>query len=191
MIELLEDTINTDAIEENCSASEKDALVDSNLTPEARDARNLATMSVLRPDDVRAVATFLGGKDYEKIENRMGGLKADLMLGCLREFAHQRGGQLVWSVHFGFRGETGNVTLHTVTVDGAALQILRAGYIFIHFPDERVVISATPGDRSSNPSIFLAARSSTNSSRFLQEWEQYTRTHNHLRANEKHDQNAG
>ncbi len=181
MIELLEATSYTDAIEENCSASEKDALVDSNLTPEAGDARNLATMSVLHPDGVRAVATFLGCKDYEKIENRMGGLKADLMLGCLREFVHQRGGQVVWSVYFGLRGETGNVTQHTVAVDGAVLQILRAGNVFIHFPDERVVISATPGDRSNNPSIFLGVRSSTDSSRFLQEWEQYARTHNHLR----------
>jgi hypothetical protein len=64
MIELLEATSYTDAIEENCSASEKDALVDSNLTPEARDARNFATMSALHPDGVRAVATFLGCKDY-------------------------------------------------------------------------------------------------------------------------------
>jgi len=174
-------TTYTDAVEEDYSEIRKEGLVDSDLTPEARDARNLATMSIVQPDGRRAVATFLGRKDYEKIENRMGGLKADLMLGCLREFARRRGGQLVWSVYFGLHGETVNVVQHTVKIDGTVLQILRAGYVFMHFPDERVVISAEPGDRSDNPAIFIAVRSSTDSSGFMQEWEHYARRHNHLR----------
>lgn len=55
MRNLLEDTIYTNAVEEDYSAMGKDGLVDSNLTPEARDARNFATMSVLHPDGRRAV----------------------------------------------------------------------------------------------------------------------------------------
>jgi len=171
-----------DAVEGECTAVPKeDGLVDRNLTPDARAARDLATTSIIQPEGRRAVAAFLGRQDYEKIETRIGGLKADLMLGALREFAHRRGGQAVWSVCFGLHGETVNAIQKTVPVDGTILQILRAGYVFLHFPDERVVVSAEPADRSNRPAIFIGVRSSTDSSRFCEEWARYARKHNHLR----------
>jgi len=171
----------SDAIEGKCSVMGQGGLVDSKLTSEAKEAKSLAALSLLRPDGRRIVAAFLGRRDYEKIENRIGGLKADLLLGCLRGFVHQRGGQLVWSIRLGLHGEPVNAIQHTVSIDGTVLQILREGYVFVHSRDEQVVISAEPADRSGNPAVFIGVRSSTSSSRFLEEWEQYARMNNHLK----------
>jgi len=71
--------------------------------------------------------------------------------------------------------------MHSVTIDGQTRQFVIEGYLFIHFADERVVVST---DRRFTPTgevIAVTIRSSGNPTTFGKSWSDHARLHCYLR----------
>jgi len=156
-------------------------LVDRELSPEAGQARIAVAMSLIDMVGRRAVAVFLGRDDYQKVEDVHRPLKSRLMLECLPGFVHERDGEIAYAVLLGEHGEVVNPIQTTVTVRGQTRVLLRAGHLFIHFPDERVVVSAEPIPVFDGERFAICVRSNVDSVQFWKQWEQYVRQHNYLR----------
>ena len=124
------------------------------------------------------MVVFLGHDDYEKVE--------DIMFEACTPDARmpagndtQTGGQVAWSMR-NCGNEVQNAILHTAKVDGRSHLILHEGYLFIHLPDELVVVSAEPRDDLED-GIRVGVRSSVSPTAFLEKWTSYARQHNYLR----------
>jgi len=153
----------------------------ADLSPAARQAAGTLASSLIGPVAQRAETVFLGIEDYETVEYHFSELMADLMLESLARFAGERAGEIVLSAILNDQGEVLTATRQVVTVGGRTRQFIRYGYIFIYFPDERVVVSAEndcgyPGHR-----VLLRVRSNRDSAAFLANWIDYARSHNYLR----------
>jgi DNA polymerase III delta prime subunit len=158
-----------------------EALVDTDLTPEAKAAAHAAALSLLEPSVRRACAVFLGRDNYDKVEYAQGEVIASLFLECLSAFVRQRGGRITYAIRLGDHGEVLNIVQHAVEVAGQSRQFLREGYLFIHFPNERVVVSALGAPNPEEMQILIGIRSDASSTTFHRQWEAYAREHNYLR----------
>jgi cell division protease FtsH len=151
------------------------------LVKEAQAARNQAVASLIESQGQRIMVAFLGRDDYEKVEDTMSMPLAHLMLECLPAMIHERGGQVVWSVRMAYPNQAVNATLHTAKVGGQSRLILHEGHLFIHLPDELVVVSADPVCRGDVTVMNVGVRSSVDPTLFLEKWTRYAREHNYLR----------
>lgn len=158
------------------------SLIHPDLKPEARQAAETVAMLLIGATGRRAAAVFLGLEDYEKVEHDLGGITANLMLECLQAFIEQRGGQTCFAPRLDPRADDViNPVQTSITVDGKTRQFLRCGFLFVHFPDERVVISAEPTEFGGVGSISVAVRSNRGSASFWDAWKDFARENNYLR----------
>jgi cell division protease FtsH len=70
---------------------------------------------------------------------------------------------------------------HSVEVDGQTRNMLYEGFLFIHFPDERVVVSAHPTLVVDGWRLRICVRSNKDSAEFWRRWRDFAREHNYLR----------
>jgi hypothetical protein len=73
-----------------------------------------------------------------------------------------------------------NVVMTIVEVDGQPRHVLLHGYLFIHLPSERVVVSTGYGIYQDGGKE-ISVRSNVDSARFVKEWHEFARTDNYLR----------
>lgn len=165
--------------DENYSPASQQSLVDGNLTSAAKAARDRATMALIPATGRRVTASFLGRDDYEKVEKHFLKPMAAIMLECLPEYVHSRGGQIVWSTRMSNGEESLNAVLYPIRVDGRDRLLLSYGYLFIYFPDELVVVSAELD--YSQPRVNVCVRSSVGPGAFFNAWSDYARQHNVFR----------
>ena len=162
---------------------EEDAapLVDANLSPEAARVANTVRLSFLRPDARRVCAVFLERDDYEKIQEHVGLVMDDLFMECLRPFVQSRGGEIVYATLFVDEEKAAtNPLQHIVKIDGQNRRIVDNGYLFIHFPDEKVIVSVGILDFRGSIVSRIVVRSNKNSVAFFEAWKEFTRAHNYL-----------
>ncbi len=164
---------------EDYAAASQQSLVDANLTDAAKASRDRAMMALTPAVGRRMVATFLGRDDYEKVERRLPTPLGGIMMECLPEYVHGRGGQIAWSIRLSRQGGVINPTLFSVRADGRDRLILLDGYLFIQFAEELVVISADWD--CTDGSITACVRSNVSSGAFLNAWERYAQGHNYFR----------
>lgn len=177
---MFRDTVSDDVEKQSKASSWRQPLVDENLAEAARAARHRAIASVIEAQGRRIMVAFLGHDDYEKVEDIVSEPSAHLMLECLPAMIHELGGQVAWSMRM--RGsEVQNAILHTARVGGQARLILQEGYLFMHLPDELVVVSAEPEKQGDSTAIKVGVRSSVSPTAFLEKWTRYAREHNYLR----------
>jgi len=151
-------------------------LVDSNLSTEAAVAAEMVEMSLIAPVGRRAVAVFLQRDDCEKLAFERDELMAGLLMESLPAFAHANGGEIVKAFELD-RGVELNPTMYSISSDGDGRSFLIRGYMCIHFPAERIVVSAEP----SRDGIIITVRSNRDPNAFYRNWETYTRENNTLR----------
>jgi len=145
-------------------------VTDSDLSPEAQRCAQAVDLSLIGPPGRRVVSVFLGIDNYQKVEEVQDELTGNLLMECLPAFVHARGGRIVRSFRIGdHHGNTVNPILRSVTVEGKVRQFVHDGFLFLHFPEERVVVSV------------VTTRSSKDSAGFLRAWTEYTGQHNYLR----------
>ena len=157
------------------------ALVDPDLTPEAARAGRLAELCLIDSVVRRAVAVFLESDDYQKVKQTKGELMGTLLMECLSAFVHHRGGQVAYAIRLGERGELVNAVQSMVSSRSGPRLYMECGFLFVHFPRERVAISAEPVDTHTGPGLQIIVRSSHDSATFWREWEEYARGHSYLR----------
>ena len=162
--------------EQGCSDQPGGGLVDDNLNAEQAKAVVRTKLALIQPEGRRMMSVFLGNGDYEKIQDEMSTVMADLLLGCLREFVHRNDGKIVWAMRAAFHDQVVNAIQHIVEVNGTVWHILRDGYLYLQFPDERVVISAVPDEDKSD----ICVRSNADPVAFFTRWRHYAMKHNHL-----------
>jgi hypothetical protein len=156
-------------------------IVDRQLTPEAERVKRLAQYSLIGSLSQRAASTFLGTDDYEKVEIS-GELTGLLMLECLPRFIRERRGQIVFSTRMDRHMDRPmNVIQTCIEVDGENRPVLLVGHLFIHLPDQLVVISSERDRRGPSIILQICVRSNRDSAGLLEEWKQYTRKNNYLR----------
>jgi len=130
----------------------------------------------------RAAAVFLGLEDYEKVEHDLGEIMANLMLECLQAFIEQRDGQTCFAPRLDPRADDVLNPIQTsIIVDGDTRQFLRCGLLFVHFPNERVVVSAEPCEYGASGSVSVAVRSNRGSTTFWEAWKEFARKNSYLR----------
>ncbi len=156
-------------------------LIDQNLTPEAARAGRLTEICLIDSVVRRAVAVFLESDGYHKVQQAKGELMSKLLMECLAAFVHDRGGQVAYAIRLGDRGEVINAVQSMVNSRSGPRLYLECGFLFIHFPGEKVVISAEPMDTHAGPGSQITVRSSQDSVSFWKEWENYARGHSYLR----------
>ncbi len=176
---MFRDTVSDDMEKQGKASTWRQPLVDENLVEAAKAARHRAIASLIEAQGRRIMVAFLGHDDYEKVEDIMLEPLAHLMLECLPAMTHELGGQVAWSMR-NCGNEVQNAILHTAKVDGRSHLILHEGYLFIHLPDELVVVSAEPRDDLED-GIRVGVRSSVSPTAFLEKWTSYARQHNYLR----------
>jgi SpoVK/Ycf46/Vps4 family AAA+-type ATPase len=81
----------------------------------------------------------------------------------------------------GSRGETLNAVQRAISLAGQTRCILGEGYLFLNFPNERVVVSAETRVGPGWAIVTVGVRSDTDSAGFFRRWRTYARAHNHLR----------
>jgi len=156
-------------------------LVDDELTPEAEEASKAVQMSFIRHPGCRAMSAFLRTDDFDEVRDHLARLLADLMLECLPGFVRDSGGQVALLTGIGEQGEVLNPILRSVTIEGSERCFLRSGHMFIHFRNERVVVSASEPFHPGEKWIAIVVRSDTNPGDFFRRWEEYAKEHNFLR----------
>jgi hypothetical protein len=170
------------AANEEGGRAEPDPLAAASLSPEAEAARRTVTLSYINPVGRRAVAVFLDRDDYEKVHERCGGTMANLLMGCLPDFIAQQNGEIALTALFANRGDDVlNPITFAMEVDGEVRHVVTEGYVFIHSPEERVVVSANMLEGPAGLVSHLVVRSNRDSAGFFRRWRQFARAHNHLR----------
>ena len=159
----------------------RSGLVDAEMPPEAVRAAGAAALSMIEQIGRRAAGVFLEQENYEKIEHVENELMGKIMLECLRGFVHERGGHIALATRLGDHGEVVNPIQTSVKVAGEVRQFLRCGYLFIHFPGERVVISAEPCPLAGEERIAITVRSNMDPAAFWQRWREHGGRHAYLR----------
>lgn len=157
------------------------SLVDSDLVPDAERAARSTTMSFIDATGRRAVSVFLDRDDYEKVEHMLTETLGRLMVECLSAFAHGRNGQIALTTRLDRNGNILNPVQHSVKVNGQTRNMLHEGLLFIHFPDDRVVVSVEPVPVMEGWRLRICVRSNKNSAEFWQSWRDFAREHNYLR----------
>ena len=158
-----------------------DSLVDSDLVPDAELAARSTTMSLIDAAGRRAVSVFLDRHDYEKVEHMPNEILGYLMVECLPAFIHGRSGQIAITTRLDDQGSILNPIQHTVEINGQTRNMLSEGFLFIHFPDDRVVVSVEPVPVMGGNRLKICVRSNKNSAEFWQHWQDFAREHNYLR----------
>ena len=158
-----------------------DGFVDTDLRPEAKAAGRKVALSQINLLGRRAVAVFCGREDYDWLREAPAPVIRDLMLECLPDFVHQTGGQIALAARLGGRDEVLTPIQETVEVNGLTRRILREGYLFAHFPDERVVVSAGTALGPRGEQAVIGTRSDRNAADFWHRWQDFARAHNYLR----------
>lgn len=159
----------------------RSALVDDSLSEQAAAAAAQVRRSLIGEVGMRAVAVFLERDDYVKISDIFAPLKASLMLECLPAFVRHGQGQIAFAARIDNDGKIFDVAQSTVTVADQVRLLLRRGDLFVHFPNERVVVSAEPVPFSECERLNISVRSSLDPADFRERWEQFTQQHNYLR----------
>ena len=159
-----------------------DPLAAGTLSPEAQEARRTVVLSYLSPPSRRAAAVFLGCDDYAVVHERHGATMANLLMACLPDFVAEEDGQVVLTALFGDRGDdVSNVITCVLELGGQVRHIVTNGHVFMHLPDEQVVVSANMLDGPHGLMSDLIVRSNRDSGDFFRRWREFARTHNHLR----------
>jgi len=159
-----------------------DPLVVADLTPEAEEARRAVTHAFIAPIGRRAVAVFLDRGDYEKVQRIYSAVMANLLMACLPDLVAELGGQIVLTALFVSRdNDRLNAITFPMEVDGRTRQVVTDGHVFIHLPDERVVVSADSEETAAGLVSRIASRSNRDSAAFFKRWLEFARTHNYLR----------
>jgi len=156
-------------------------LVDPDLTPEAARAGRLTEICLIDSVVRRAVAVFLESDDYQKVQQIKSELMSKLLMECLAAFVHHRGGQVAYAIRLGDRGEVINAVQSMVSSRSGPRLYLEWGFLFVYFPDEKVVISTEALATHSGLGSQTTVRSSRDSASFWLEWEKYARKHSYLR----------
>lgn len=167
--------------EDDLTAPPQVSLKGENLTPAAEEARRILSLALIASPGRRPVAVFLGHEDYQKVETIVDELEGALMLECLPAFVHQQGGQIVMAFRFGNAGEVLNAIWRAVTVNGATRRYVAEGYLFIHSPHEKMVVSAELIPVQGRKKFRITLRGSGDSASFWRNWQDYTRRNNYLR----------
>jgi hypothetical protein len=170
--------VDTEETEQGANAA---CLVDSDLVPDAEQAARSATMSFIDAVGRRAVSVFLDRDDYEKVGHMLPETLGCLMLECLPAFAHGRNGQIALTTRLDSHGIRLNPVQRSVEVNGRTRNMLYEGFLFIHFPDERVVVSVEPVPVVEGWRLGICVRSSRDSAEFWRCWWDFAREHNYLR----------
>ena len=157
-----------------------DPLVAADLTPEAEEARRAVTHAFIGPIGRRAVAVFLGRSDYRKVHHLYSDTMANLLMACLPDLVHELGGQVILTALFANSDHLNAITF-PLEVDGRTQQVVTDGHVFIHLPEERVVVSADSEDTPRGLVSHVVVRSNRDSAAFFKRWVEYGREHNHLR----------
>ena len=156
-------------------------LVDADLTPEAARAGRLAEICLIEPVVRRAVAVFLESDDYQKVRQTKCDLMGKLLMECLPAFVHHRGGQVAYAIRLGEHGEVINAVQSMVSSPAGPRLYMECGFLFIHFPGERVAVSVEPDCTPAGPALHITVRSSGDSAGLWRHWEDYARQHAYLR----------
>jgi len=157
-------------------------LVDKDLTPEAERARRALVHSLIEPVGRRACAVFLETDDYAKVAETVGAVMGCLLLECLPRLVRELGGQIAFAGLFSDRSDAFlNPIQHTVQVGGETRPIVDVGYLFVHLPEEKVVVSSRCEDTGAGLVYQLAVRSSRDSAGFFRRWRKFARENNYLR----------
>ncbi len=107
---------------------------------------------------------------------------ANLLLECLPAFVHEQKGEIAYAVRLDRQGDPINPAQSTVTVNNQVRPYLKEGYLFIHLPRQRVVVSREFLNSMGGGCFYeVAIRASGNPSKFREDWEEYARRHNYLR----------
>jgi len=170
--------VSEEEIEQGANAA---SLVDLDLVPDAERAARSATMSFIEAVGRRAVSVFLDRDDYEKVEHMFTETLGCLMVECLASFAHGRNGQIALTTRLDRNGSILNPVQHSIEVNGQTHNMLYEGFLFIHFPDELVVVSVEPVPVMGGNALNICVRSNKNSAEFCQRWRDFAREHNYLR----------
>ena len=158
-----------------------DSLVDPDLVPDAERAARSTTMSLIDAAGRRAVSVFLDRHDYEKVEHTLPEILGYLMVECLPAFVHGRNGQIAITTRLDDQGSILNPVQRSVEVNGQTRNMLHEGFLFIHFPDDRVVVSVEPVPVMGGTRLNICIRSNRNSAEFRRRWRDFTRENNYLR----------
>ena len=157
-------------------------LIDKDLTAEAERARRALVHSLIEPVGRRACAAFLETDDYAKVAETVGAVMGCLLLECLPRLVRELGGQIAFAGIFSDRSDAFlNPIQHTVQVAGETRPIVDVGYLFVHLPDEKVVVSSRCEDTNAGLVYQLAVRSSRDSAAFFRRWRKFARENNYLR----------
>jgi len=163
----------------NSPASTQD-LVDRDLAEELLQTQNLLQISTIESSHQRVIATFLGQSEFEHVSHAHAALLARLLLECLPAYVHSQGGRIIWSGRMDRNGGLGTVVQRTVTVDGKVHRVLQDGSLFLHLPNERIVVTARR-ESGMGPEMTLHVCSNRGSAAFFERWGDYARKHNYLR----------
>jgi hypothetical protein len=159
----------------------KSTLVDQVLSAQAAAAASNVRRSLINVASARTMAVFLERDDAVKILESFSRLEAYMMLECLSALVRQGQGEITLAARLGNDGEVYEAAQSTVNVAGQVRPLLRDGHLFIHFPNERLVVSAEPVGGRGDDSMWIGVRSSIDSAGFFKRWQEFTRQHNYLR----------
>jgi len=155
-------------------------LVDTDLGQQSLRLQDLLQISTIESSRRRIIAGFLAQSKYEDVEHAYPELLAQVLLECLPAYVHSRGGQIVWAVRMERQGGLETIIQRTVTVGDKVHRVLREGSLFLHLPDERIVVTAS-GTMHRPPAMSLGVCSNKGSAPFFDRWHDYAREHNYLR----------
>ena len=156
-------------------------FVDNDLTPEAQEAARTAQMSFIEDPGLRTISVFLRTKDHDDFSQCLTSLLADMMQECLLEFVHANGGQVVLANRINDRGQVVTPNVRSVRIEDDERGFIRDGHVFIHFPNERVVVSAAESFPGEEMFVIVDVCSDSDSSSFFDRWEDFTVEHNFLK----------
>ena len=97
--------------------------------------------SLIDATERRICSVFLGTQQYGRYGALHDGLMANLLLECLPAFVHEQKGEIAYAVKLDRQGDPINPAQSTVTVNNQVRPYLKEGYLFIHLPRQRVVVS--------------------------------------------------
>ena len=156
-------------MKENMPCKDRQGLVDDQLAPASVEAAETVKHSLIEPPGRRAAAVFCGVADYDWVQEVQPKLVGDLLLECLPQFIHQAGGQVAYAVRLSGPpcDEVLTPIQQSVVVDGQTRRILDTGYLFIRFPDRRVVVSAEDFDTLRGLRKLIGVRSNRDAAAFF------------------------
>ena len=174
-------TVTEDADEQRDPCTEN-RLVEANLSPGAALGASAVAASLIDATERRICSVFLGTQQYGRYGALHDDLMANLLLECLPAFVHEQKGEIAYAVRLDRQGDPINPAQSTVTVNNQVRPYLMEGYLFIHLPRQRVVVSRGLLNSMCGRTFYeVAIRASGNPSKFQKEWEEYARRHNYLR----------